>query len=150
MNSVYGLIGLLLAASAPTGDVGGQETIKVHTDSPIYATGSKLLAACTADPKTTNGQEVCQDYIGGVVDTISSNRDTIQGYIYCWPNPGPDLSELRVMFVQYMHDHPNFSDGIAASIIDTMLFDKYRCPGAHAPGIEDLKGIVPGPAPQPR
>ena len=151
MMSVYGLIGMLLAATAPTTDVDGQDTIKVHTDSPIFADGDKLLAACAADPKTTNGPQLCEDYIAGVIDTISSNRDTIQGYVICWPEPVPDLSDFRVMFVQYLHDHPTFSDGIAASIVDSMLFDHYRCPGAHAPKVEDLKGIVPGTgAPPPR
>ncbi len=86
-------------------------------------TEKRCSKRCSADEKTTNGPEVCKDYIGGVIDTISSNRDTIQGYQICWPKVGPDLSELRIMFVKHMHNHPEYSEGSAASVVDSMLFE---------------------------
>src|SRR5262245_52434926 len=107
MSSLYGLIGLAVAtAVSPQAPVTQAETIKVHTDSSFYVTGDLLLKMCTADDKTTNGPEVCRNYIAGVVDTIVSNRDTIQGYQICWPHPGPDLSALQPIVISFLRAHP--------------------------------------------
>jgi len=130
MNSVYGLIALAVAAAAPPSS---ESTIEVHTDSPFFASGELLLKACTADEKTTNGPEFCKNYVGAVVDTIVSNRDTIQGYQICWPKPAPDLDALSALVVKYLRDHPEFSNGIAASVVSTALYDTYRCPNSHPP-----------------
>jgi hypothetical protein len=135
MYSVYGLIGLaMLTATTQAVDT----TIKIHTDSPFYVKGGELLKPCSADAKTTNGPEVCDDYISGVVDTIVANRDTIQGYQICWPNPAPNLDVYRDMLVHYLRDHPEYADGNAASVIDSMLFEKYRCPGTTAPAPDQV------------
>jgi hypothetical protein len=133
VKSVYGFVlFVLLTASA-----GAQDTenaiIKFHTDSPVFVTAAKMLEYCSADAQTTNGPEICDDYLAGVIDTIVSNRDVIQGYRLCWPTPAPTLDVLRNMTIRYMRGHPAMSDGAAASVIDTMLFDAYPCPGAPPP-----------------
>jgi Rap1a immunity proteins len=134
MNSVYGLMALVMTATAtPTEDRTVESTVLVHTDSPVYVTGDLLLKFCSADEKATNGPEICDNYIAGVIDTIVSNRDTIQGYQICWPKEMPASFELRAMTVKYLRVHPEFSTGIGASVVNTMLFDAYRCPGSVPP-----------------
>jgi hypothetical protein len=113
--------------------MGDEATIKVATPAPYFVSGALLQQMCSADEKKTNGPQVCENYIAGVVDTIASNRDTIQGYQICLPRPGPDLKTLRIMLVKYLGNHPEMLNGIGASIFDTMLFDSYPCPGAKPP-----------------
>ena len=130
MKSVYGFVVLALLSQPAIAQEG---VVQYHTDTPIYVTGDLLQKMCTSDEKTTDGPDVCNGYIAGVLDTITSNKGTIQGYKICLPNPGLHLEAVRDMLMTYLHDHPDLSRGIGASIIDTMLFEAYRCPGAMPP-----------------
>jgi len=133
MNSVYGFMALAAAATAPTpAPVPNTATVEVGTESLYFVNGDLLLKACTADEKT-GGPDVCKFYIGGVVDTITSNQNTIQGYHICWPKPRPNADALRTMVIKYMRDRPQFLNGIAASIVDTALYDAYPCSGSTPP-----------------
>ena len=122
---------LVLFAALPA--QAGGATIAGPTSSPYYVGAEQLLAMCTAAPNT-NGPELCDAYIAGVVDTIVSNHDLIQGYHICWPKPTANVATLHSVVVAYLQAHPEFAKGIGASVIDTALFDAYACPGALPPG----------------
>lgn len=130
MKSVYGFFLLVLFAQPVLAD---NAIVQNHTDAPIYVTGDILLKMCAADEKTTDGPDVCNGYIAGVLDTITSNSGFVQGYAICLPHPGPRLEAVRDMLMKQLHDHPEQSRAVGASIIDTMLFDTYRCPNALPP-----------------
>jgi hypothetical protein len=130
MKFVYGLLALTFLVAPALAD---DAVIERHTDSPFYVDGKLLLAMCSADPTNTNGPDMCEAYLAGIIDTIVSNRDEIQGYHICWPQPSKDLKTMRGEVVDYLKAHPEMSPGVAASIVNSMLFEHYRCPGTQAP-----------------
>src|ERR1051325_4073120 len=130
MKSVYGLILLSLLAAPASAD---NEAVKIPIHAPYFVTAGTLLAMCSSSAKDSNGPDVCKFYIAAVIDTVISNRNVIQGYHICWPSQPLDPETLSDSMVKYMRAHPEYADGVAASVVDSMLFDTYRCPGTEAP-----------------
>jgi hypothetical protein len=131
MKAGYACLVFALLASHPA--FAEDATVATRTNSPYFVDGEKLLGMCSSPPGSGNGVDMCDAYIGGVIDTIVANRDVIQGYHICWPNPAVGLDVYVGVVTAYLRDHPEFKAGVASSLVDTALFDAYRCLGALPP-----------------